>query len=78
MTATKKATNDSSIDVDVERPLPNINNEIITDSKMQINQQATNSVTVNVVTAGENISENNFLWKIVRYSLSPRVPIVED
>lgn len=43
MIATQKAAvPDSSIGVDVEQPLTNNNNEIITDSKKQINQQATN------------------------------------
>ena len=55
MTATKKAAVlDSFIGVDVEQPLPYKDNEIITDSKEQFNQQATNNLTVNVTTAGEN------------------------
>ena len=78
MTATKKAAvPDSSIDVDVEQPLPNINNEIITDSKMQINQQATNSVTVNVVTAGENVLKTISMEELYDTAYPPRVPIVE-
>ena len=46
MTPTKKvAIPASSIGVDVEQPLPYEDNEIITDSKEQFNQQATNNLT---------------------------------
>ena len=78
MTATKKAAvPDSSIGVDVEQPLPNNNNEIITDPKMQINQQATNSVAVNVVTAGENDLKTISMEELYDTAYPPRVPIVE-
>ena len=78
MTATKKAAvPDSSIGVDVEQPLPNNNNEIITDPKMQINQQATNSVAVNVVTAGENDLKTISMEELYDTAYPPRVPIVD-
>lgn len=78
MTATKKvAAPDSSIGVDVEQPLPNNNNEIITDSKMQINQQATNNVIVNVVTAGENDLKTISMEELYDTAYPPRVPIVD-
>ena len=76
MTATKKAAvPDSSIGV--EQPLPNNNNEIITDPKMQINQQATNSVAVNVVTAGENDLKTISMEELYDTAYPPRVPIVD-
>ena len=78
MTATKKAAvPDSSIGVDVEQPLPNNNNEIITDPKMQINQQATNSVAVNEVTAGENDLKTISMEELYDTAYPPRVPIVD-
>lgn len=78
MTVTKKAAvPDSSIGVDVEQPLPNNNNEIITDPKMQINQQATNSVAVNVVTAGENDLKTISMEELYDTAYPPRVPIVD-
>lgn len=78
MTATKKAAvPDSSIGVDVEQPLPNNNNEIITDSKMQINQQATNNVIANVVTGGENDLKTISMEELYDTAYPPRVPIVE-
>lgn len=78
MTATKKAAvPDSSIGVDVEQPLPNNNNEIITDSKMQINQQATNNVVANVVTGGENDLKTISMEELYDTAYPPRVPIVE-
>ena len=78
MTATKKAAvPDSSIGVDVEQPLPNNNNEIITDPKMQIKQQATNSVAVNVVTAGENDLKTISMEELYDTAYPPRVPIVD-
>lgn len=78
MTATKKAAvPDSSIGVDVEQPLTNNNNEIITDSKMQINQQATNNVIANVVTGGENDLKTISMEELYDTAYPPRVPIVE-
>lgn len=78
MTATKKAAvPDSSIGVDVEQPLPNNNNEIITDSKKQINQQATNNVIVNVATGGENDLKTISMEELYDTVYPPRVPIVE-
>lgn len=78
MAVTKKAAvPDSSIGVDVEQPLPNNNNEIITDSKMQINQQATNNVIANVVTGGENDLKTISMEELYDTAYPPRVPIVE-
>lgn len=78
MTATKKAAvPDSSIGVDVEQPLTNNNNEIITDSKKQINQQATNNVIANVVTGGENDLKTISMEELYDTAYPPRVPIVE-
>lgn len=78
MTATKKAAvPDSSIGVDVEQPLTNNNNEIITDSKKQINQQATNNVIANVVRGGENDLKTISMEELYDTAYPPRVPIVE-
>lgn len=78
MTATKKAAvPDSSIGVDVEQPLPNNNNEIITGSKEQFNQQATNNVIANVVTGGENDLKTISMEELYDTAYPPRVPIVE-
>lgn len=78
MTATKKAAvSDSSIGVDVEQPLPYKDNEIITDSKEQFNQQATNNLTVNVTTAGENDLRTISMEELYDTAYPPRVPIVE-
>lgn len=78
MAVTKKAAvPDSSIGVDVEQPLPNNNNEIITDSKMQINQQATNNVIANVVTGGENDLKTISMEELYDTAYPPRVPIVD-
>lgn len=78
MTATKKAAvPDSSIGVDVEQPLTNNNNEIITDSKEQFNQQATNNVIANVVRGGENDLKTISMEELYDTAYPPRVPIVE-
>lgn len=78
MTATKKAAvPDLSISVDVEQPLPNNNNEIITDSKEQINQQATNNVIANVVRGGENDFKTISMEELYDTAYPPRVPIAE-
>lgn len=78
MTTTKKAAvSDSSIGVDVEQPLPYKDNEIITDSKEQFNQQATNNLTVNVTTAGENDLRTISMEELYDTAYPPRVPIVE-
>lgn len=78
MTATKKAAvPDLSIGVDVEQPLTNNNNEIITDSKKQINQQATNNVIANVVRGGENDLKTISMEELYDTAYPPRVPIVE-
>lgn len=78
MTATKKAAvSDSSIGVDVEQPLPYKDNEIITDSKEQFNQQATNNLTVNMTTAGENDLQTISMEELYDTAYPPRVPIVE-
>lgn len=78
MTATQKAAVlDSSIGVDVEQPLTNNNNEIITDSKKQINQQATNNVIANVVRGGENDLKTISMEELYDTAYPPRVPIVE-
>lgn len=78
MTATKKAAvPDSSIGVDVEQPLPYKDNEIITDSKEQFNQQATNNLTVNMTTAGENDLQTISMEELYDTAYPPRVPIVE-
>ena len=78
MTVTKKAAvPDSSIGVDVEQPLTNNNNEIITDSKKQINQQATNNVIANVVRGGENDLKTISMEELYDTAYPPRVPIVE-
>lgn len=78
MTATKKAAvPDLSIGVDVEQPLTNNNNEIITDSKEQFNQQATNNVIANVVTGGENDLKTISMEELYDTAYPPRVPIVE-
>lgn len=78
MAVTKKAAvPDSSIGVDLEQPLPNNNKEIITDSKMQINQQATNNVIANVVTGGENDLKTISMEELYDTAYPPRVPIVE-
>lgn len=78
MIATKKvAVPDSSIGVDVEQPLPNNNNEIITDSKRQFNQQATNNVIADVVTGGENDLKTISMEELYDTAYPPRLPIVE-
>ena len=78
MTVTKKAAvPDSSIGVDVEQPLTNNNNEIITDSKKQINQQATNNVIANVVRGGENDLKTISMEELYDTAYPPRIPIVE-
>ena len=78
MTVTKKAAvPDSSIGVDVEQPLTNNNNEIITDSKKQINQQATNNVIANVVRGGENDLKTISMEALYDTAYPPRIPIVE-
>ena len=78
MTVTKKAAvPDSSIGVDVEQPLTNNNNEIITDSKKQINQQATNNVIANMVRGGENDLKTISMEELYDTAYPPRVPIVE-
>lgn len=78
MTATKKAAvPDSSIGVDVEQPLPYKDNEIITDSKEQFNQQAINNLTVNMTTAGENDLRTISMTELYDTAYPPRVPIVE-
>lgn len=78
MTVIKKAAvPDSSIGVDVEQPLPYKDNEIITDSKQQFNQQATNNLTVNVTTAGENNLRTISMEELYDTAYPPRVPIVE-
>lgn len=78
MTAIKKAAlPDSSIGVDVEQPLPNKDNEIIADSKKQINQQATNNMTTNVATVGENDLKTISMEELYDTAYPPRVPIVE-
>lgn len=78
MTATNKAAvPDSSIGVDVEQPLPYKDNEIITDSKEQFNQQATNNLTVNVTPAGENDLRTISMEELYDTAYPPRVPIVE-
>lgn len=78
MTATNKAAvPDASIGVDVEQPLPYKDNEIITDSKEQFNQQATNNLTVNVTTAGENDLRTISMEELYDTAYPPRVPIVE-
>ncbi|WP_373264174.1 AAA family ATPase [Hungatella hathewayi] len=78
MTTTKKAAvSDSSIGVDVEQPLPYKDNEIITDSKEQFNQQATNNLTVNVTIAGENDLRTISMEELYDTAYPPRVPIVE-
>lgn len=78
MTATKKAAvPDSSIGVDVEQPLRNKDNGIITDSKEQFNQQATNNVIANVVRGGENDLKTISMEELYDTAYPPRVPIVE-
>lgn len=78
MTVIKKAAvPDSSIGVDVEQPLPYKDNEIITDSKEQFNQQATNNLTVNVTTTGENDLRTISMEELYDTAYPPRVPIVE-
>lgn len=78
MTVIKKAAvPDSSIGVDVEQPLPYKDNEIITDSKEQFNQQATNNLTVNVTTARENDLRTISMEELYDTAYPPRVPIVE-
>lgn len=78
MTTTKKAAvSDSSIGVDVEQPLPYKDNEIITDSKEQFNQQAINNLTVNMTTAGENDLRTISMTELYDTAYPPRVPIVE-
>lgn len=78
MTATNKAAvPDSSIGVDVEQPLPYKDNEIITDSKEQFNQQAINNLTVNMTTAGENDLRTISMTELYDTAYPPRVPIVE-
>lgn len=78
MTATKKAAiPDSSISVDVEQPLRNKDNGIITDSKEQFNQQATNNLTVNMTTAEENDLRTISMEELYDTAYPPRVPIVE-
>ena len=78
MTVIKKAAvSDSSIGVDVEQPLPYKDNEIITDSKEQFNQQATNNLTVNMTTAGENDLQTISMEELYDTAYPPRVPIVE-
>lgn len=78
MTVIKKAAvPDSSIGVDVEQPLPYKDNEIITESKEQFNQQATNNLTVNVTTAGENDLRTISMEELYDTAYPPRVPIVE-
>lgn len=78
MTVIKKAAvPDSSIGVDVEQPLPYKDNEIITDSKEQFNQQAINNLTVNVTTAGENDLRTISMEELYDTAYPPRVPIVE-
>lgn len=78
MTVIKKAAvPDSSIGVDVEQPLPYEDNEIITDSKEQFNQQATNNLTVNVTTAGKNDLRTISMEELYDTAYPPWVPIVE-
>ena len=78
MTPTKKvAIPASSIGVDVEQPLHNKDNEIITESKKQINQQATNNVTANVVAGGESDLKTISMEELYDTAYPPRVPIVE-
>lgn len=78
MTVIKKAAvSDSSIGVDVEQPLSYKDNEIITDSKEQFNQQATNNVIANVVTGGENDLKTISMEELYDTAYPPRVPIVE-
>lgn len=78
MTATKKAAvPDSSIGVDVEQPLRNKDNGIITDSKEQFNQQATNNLTVHMTTAEENDLRTISMEELYDTAYPPRVPIVE-
>lgn len=78
MTVIKKAAvPDSSIGVDVEQPLPYKDNEIITDSKEQFNQQAINNLTVNVTTVGENDLRTISMEELYDTAYPPRVPIVE-
>ncbi|MCC8024892.1 MAG: helicase RepA family protein [Clostridium sp.] len=78
MTVIKKAAvPDSSIGVDVEQPLPYKDNEIITDSKEQFNQQAINNLTVNMTTAGENDLRTISMTELCDTAYLPRVPIVE-
>ena len=78
MTVIKKAAvPDSSIGVDVKQPLPYKDNEIITDSIEQFNQQATNNLTVNVTTAGENDLRTISMEELYDTAYPPRVPIVE-
>ncbi|PXX55275.1 AAA domain-containing protein [Hungatella effluvii] len=78
MTVIKKAAvPDLSIGVDVEQPLPYKDNEIITDSKEQFNQQAINNLTVNMTTAGENDLRTISMTELYDTAYPPRVPIVE-
>lgn len=78
MTVIKKAAvPDSSIGVDVEQPLPYKDNEIITDSKEQFNQQAINNLTVNMTTARENDLRTISMTELYDTAYPPRVPIVE-
>lgn len=78
MTPTKKvAIPASSIGVDVEQPLHNKDNKIITESKKQINQQATNNVTANVVAGGESDLKTISMEELYDTAYPPRVPIVE-
>lgn len=78
MTVIKKAAvPDSSIGVDVEQQLPYKDNEIITDSKEQFNQQAINNLTVNMTTARENDLRTISMTELYDTAYPPRVPIVE-
>ena len=78
MTPTKKvAIPASSVGVDVEQPLHNKDNKIITESKKQINQQATNNVTANVVAGGESDLKTISMEELYDTAYPPRVPIVE-
>ena len=78
MTITKKAAvPNSSIGVDVEQPLPNKDNKIIAESKIQINQQATNNVATNLMTAGENDLQTISMEELYDTAYPPRVPIVD-
>ena len=78
MTVIKKAAvSDSSIGVDLKQPFSYKDNEIITDSKEQFNQQAINNLTVNMTTAGENDLRTISMTELYDTAYPPRVPIVE-